>query len=89
MARFNNQFILVGTSPEFKDDSLIMFLEYVEGAGTFTVADALNTVLTGAVVGPLDLTHAPIRFDGGLKLNGTVLFAKGFFIETGLDQTIV
>jgi hypothetical protein len=83
-ARFNHQFVLNGSSPQFPskftNSKIIAFLEYVETDGNFTVADAEGNVLTGTLTAPLDMAHSPMRLDGGVKINGTVLMAKGYFV---------
>jgi hypothetical protein len=86
-ARLNNQFLIQGTNPEFPvaatEKGVIAFLEYVAvtTAGTFTVEDKAGNILTGAIVDQLDLSHAPLRMDGGVRLNGAILIAKGFYIK--------
>ncbi len=84
-ARLNNQFFLQGASPQFPDDfsneNIIVFLEYVQSSGTFTIEGA-NGVVSGALTSPFGDAHGAIRLDGGVKLNGTILGAKGYFIQT-------
>lgn len=84
-ARFNNQFFLQGTDPTFpqgfpNDKDVIVFLEFVQSTGTFTIEDANGNVLSGALVSQFGDAHAPLRLDGGVKLNGTILGAKGFYL---------
>lgn len=84
--KFDNQFVIQGSSPVFpkdypnNDDEVIVFLEYVQSSGTFTIEGKGTGVLSGAMVSPLDLVESPLRLDGGVKLNGTILFAKGFWL---------
>lgn len=84
-ARFTNQFLLKGASPQFPnpfgDKDYIVFLEFVQSTGTFNIEDAdANAIATGVVTGFGD-AHAPIRLDGGVKLVGTILAAKGFYVR--------
>ncbi len=80
LARINNQFILEGTDPSKVADNIIIFLEYVAHGGSLQISDKDDTTIGGTVTETLDLTKAPMRLDGGVKLTGTVLLAKGFYI---------
>lgn len=84
--KLDNQFLIQGSSPTFPDnfgsnDNVIIFLEYVQASTAFTI-EGVTGVLTGSLVSTLefDLTHSPLRLDGGVKLNGTILMAKGFWL---------
>lgn len=87
-AKANNQFVIQGTNPVYPGNfpdgkDIIVFLEYVQSTGTFTIEgidDTTTKVLTGAVVSSMELSHSPLRLDGGVKLNGTILIAKGFYL---------
>lgn len=85
-AKLNNQFVIKGADPVFPveypaDKDIIVFLEYVQSTGTFKITDAETNDITGATVAtPLDLSRAPLRLDGGCKLTGTILIAKGFYL---------
>lgn len=83
-ARINNSFFLFGASPQFPpafDDKVIVFLEsvYMAAAGTFTI-EGTNGVISGAIVAPFEQDHSPVRMDGGVKLNGTIVAAKGYWL---------
>lgn len=85
--KLDNQFLLQGTDPTFPQgfpntEDVIVFLEYVQASTTYTIEGAVVGVLTGSLAStiPLDLTHSPLRLDGGVKLNGTILMAKGFWL---------
>lgn len=84
-AKLNNVFFLEGTDPTFpqgfpNDKDVIVFLEYVQASTTFTLEDANGNVLSGALTSPFGDAHAPLRLDGGVKLNGTILGAKGYYL---------
>ena len=63
------------------DEETIAFLEFVQASGTFTIEDADGNVLSGALVSPFGDARGPLRLDGGVKLNGTILGAKGFYLK--------
>lgn len=86
-AKVNNQFVVAGTNPEFFGDDLIVFLEFVGGAGTISLNDKDDVLVTavGSVVGTVDLAAAPIRFDGGVKAVGTDIVIKGFYITKKIN----
>ena len=79
-ARLNNQFVLQGVDPEFVSDNIIVFLEQVISS-SYVIKDSAGTALTGTITSPLDLHGAPMRIDGGVIITGTVLTAKGYFIQ--------
>jgi len=87
-ARLNNQFFLSGASPAYPpegfDETVVVFLEavYMAVLGTFTIEGAKG-VISGAVPAPFSQDHSPIRLDGGVKLNGTIVAAKGFWVKVG------
>jgi len=80
-ARLNNQFAVYGTDPSFTGDNKIVFLEYVAHGGSLVIKDKDSNAVSGTITGTLDLSCAPMRLDGGVVLTGSVLIAKGFFIE--------
>lgn len=87
-ARNNNKFLIRGTNPVFpgaltSDHDIIVFLEYVQSSTTFTISGIDGdtvVILTDSIVSPMDLTHAPLRLDGGVLLTGTILIATGFYL---------
>lgn len=84
-AKLNNVFHLQGTNPTFpgnfpNDKDIIVFLEYVYSSGTFTIEGNEIGIFTGAILTGYDVAYSPLRLDGGVKLNGTILSAKGFFL---------
>ena len=83
-ARLNNQFFIAGTNPVFpgnfpNDLDIIVFLEVVQSTGTFTI-EGVAGVISGALSSPFLDSRGLLRLDGGVKLNGTILGAKGFFL---------
>lgn len=86
IARANNQFFLFGTDPRFPveafDESYVVFLEsvYTAAGGTFTI-EGQTGVISGAIPSPFTQDHSPIRMDGGVKVNGTILAMKGFYLK--------
>lgn len=85
-ARYNNQIFLQGASPRFPatafDEDYVVFIEsvYTAAAGTFTLEGSTG-VVSGAIPAPFVMEHSPVRFDGGVIINGTILGAKGFYIK--------
>lgn len=85
-ARLNNVFHLTGTNPKFPDNfpddkDIIVFLENVSTVtGTFTIQGNEVGVLSGAIPSPYRTDNSPLRFDGGVQLNGSIASAKGFFL---------
>jgi len=81
--RASCQYVLTGTDPSVSSTKGIFFLEMLQtSAGvTLTSGDSKN-VITGALSFSQD--QSPLRFDGGLSITGTVIFAKGFLIEGAL-----
>ena len=81
-AAFTNQFGLDGIDVQFPNpfvntDKIVVFLEAVQATGTFDIQDREGTVVFGAIT---DFQMYPgIRLDGGFKLVGTILLAKGYF----------
>lgn len=89
-AKFNDQVLLSGSDPEFVNSDMIFFLEYLYGTGSVQMKDRAGNNVGAAITAPaLDFSHAPIRFDGGIKLTGTILIAKGFFIPAGQELTLI
>jgi len=86
IARANNQFFLNGANPQFPiegfDESYVVFLEavYTAAGGTFTI-EGQTGVISGAIPSPFTQDHSPIRMDGGVKVNGTILAMKGFYLK--------
>jgi hypothetical protein len=87
-ARANNTFVINGTDPKFPDPfpagkDVIVFLEYVgmAPAGTFNIKDVNGATVATAVAAPFDVTHSPLRMDGGVELIGAITIAKGFYLE--------
>lgn len=85
-AKLNNPFFLSGSSPSFPDEfpnnkEIIIFLEIVQSSGTFTIEDAEGNIISGALTNPFGCGCAPLRLDGGFKLNGTILGAVGCFLQ--------
>lgn len=87
-AKTNNQFALSGGSPQFPLTTgagpaldTIVFLQYVQATGTFSIADGAGNVLfTG--LGNIALSDgAELRFDGGIRFSGTILLASGYYIN--------
>lgn len=78
--RASGQCILTGVNPSVSSAKGIFFLEMLQtSAGvTLTSGDGQN-VIAGALSFSQD--QSPLRFDGGLSITGTVIFAKGFLIE--------
>jgi hypothetical protein len=78
--RASGQHILSGTDPAVSTTKGIFFLEMLQCASgvTLTSGDG-KLVITGATSFSQD--QSPIRFDEGLSITGTVVFAKGFMIE--------
>lgn len=85
-ARLNSQFLLKGINPsipsKLANKDVIVFLEYVQASTTIELQDANSISIVAGIVSPLDLTRSPLRIDGGLKIVGTVLIAKGFVIPS-------
>lgn len=84
-ARWNNQFCLKGIDPKFPDDAkqpnIVVFLEQVYCTGTFAVWDVEGNVLFSSMTTGFTALKTPLRIDGGFKLIGNILMAKGFYIE--------
>lgn len=89
-ARINNQFILDNGNRSFTDKSVVVFLEYVAGSANIQVQDIDGTAVGGVIQsGTLDLSHAPMRLDGGVQLAGTTLdLAKGFYLQRAKDLSL-
>lgn len=90
-ARINNQFFLKGASPKFpsvfgagNSDKMVIFLEFVNVAigATYLIKDRNGNTLSGAMTAEfLSDGHHALRLDGGVELTGTILGAKGFFVQ--------
>jgi len=92
-ARLNNRFVLTGAVPQgwpaLTSDAAqaakyIVFLEYISvGAGnTFDLKtwDNASTIASN-IEGQLDLSHSPLRCDGGFRVTtSAILIAKGFYL---------
>lgn len=79
-ARAENPFVLSGTDPSLTDDKIIVFLDMV-CSSSFVISDKEDYAISGTLTANLDMTASPLRVDGGVKLTGEILFAKGFFIR--------
>jgi hypothetical protein len=85
-ARFKNQFAIAGgtglKSPYHDDENASLFLEYVYADGVFNILDKDGVAIYTGVPATLDLSHSPIRIDGGFSLTGaTFAVVKGFVIR--------
>lgn len=87
VARTNNQFVLRSPDLELLTPEGTVMLEYVQGTN-FVVQDANGVAVTGTIPSALDLAYAPLRLDGGVKLTGTVLIAKGYVVPLGKPQEV-
>ena len=85
--RANGQVIIVGADGEVPVEDGIFWLESIEtGSGvTVEIQDGDgNTVIPA--VGSVNHEMSPIRLDRGIKIVGTVLYAKGFIMDASLDS---
>jgi len=93
-AKVNNRFLLTGAVPQgFPDiggkkadaDKYIVFVEYVsvglDNTFGFSTWDNATALIPATIENILDVTHSPIRFDGGFRIiTGAIIICKGFYI---------
>ena len=76
---YNNQRILSGTDPQLQIDNGIFFLDTLIVSAGVTITDwAGNSIGTGITGFALNNNH--VRLDGGIKITGTVVMAKGYVV---------
>ena len=82
--RISDQVVLSGTDPLTVDTNKkgIFFLEQiiVSGSGTVTIANGFDETVLPAGTGSCQFEISPIRCDGGIKVTGTVIAVKGFWM---------
>ena len=86
-AKINNQFIISGeTDPTILVKKGVLFLELlqVSGGGTVTITDGKDKAV-GTGVKDFEQDYCPLRCDYGIKITGTVQFAKGYVVEGILE----
>jgi hypothetical protein len=86
--RVTGQIILAGTDKEVISKNGIFYLEHiiVASAGvTVAIKDGEGTLIIPEI-GDLDCEMSPVRCDHGIKIDGTVLMAKGFIMEDVIAQ---
>lgn len=77
---YNNQKILSGADPELEVADGVFFLDTLIVSSGVTITDwAGNSV--GASITSFQLNNNHIRLDGGIKITGTVVMAKGYSIQ--------
>jgi len=77
--KYSNQRVLEGTNPECLVSDGIFFLEYLKGSSVSLKDGDGNTVVSS--ISDFQADHAPIRFDHGIIITGSVTIAKGFIVR--------
>lgn len=75
----SNQRVLSGTNPEIEVSGGIFFLDTLIVAAGVTITDWDGNSL-GAGITSFALNNNHIRLDGGIKITGAVLMAKGYVV---------
>jgi hypothetical protein len=85
--KYNNQVVLNGADDEFLVPNGTFFLEYllIEAGVSVTIKDGFNNTVADGVTA-FNQEHSPLRLEGGIKITGTVLIAKGFALRESASK---
>ena len=76
----DNQRVLSGTDPELLLSTGVFMLETLLVSSGVAITDGKDKSL-GTGITSFSNDYSPVRLDYGIKITGTVIMAKGYFVE--------